>query len=242
VAENRHQAILEKEKRLRRRLYRLVPDYRFSNDLYEDRIRERLRGGGVWVDLGCGRNELTGELAPDSPSAFGLDREIHPGLALPPSNPVVRADLAALPLRAASVDLLTANTVVEHLGDPARALEEMRRALRPGGAILLRTPNRRHPLTLLARLLPQTVKEKLIWRLFGVTAQDVFPTLYRANTPQTLRRLARQAGFARVRVTAVEDVHTVYLPLFLFSLGYWLLTRLPFLAGWRNSIVVEAEA
>jgi SAM-dependent methyltransferase len=46
-----------------------------------------------------------------------------------------------LPFEDASFDLLWCSEVLEHLRDPARALDEFRRVVRPGGDILLTTPN-----------------------------------------------------------------------------------------------------
>jgi SAM-dependent methyltransferase len=46
-----------------------------------------------------------------------------------------------LPFEDASFDLLWCSEVLEHLRDPARTLDEFRRVVRPGGDILLTTPN-----------------------------------------------------------------------------------------------------
>jgi SAM-dependent methyltransferase len=46
-----------------------------------------------------------------------------------------------LPFEDASFDLLWCSEVLEHLEEPARALGEFRRVVRPGGNIILTTPN-----------------------------------------------------------------------------------------------------
>ncbi|WP_143626415.1 methyltransferase domain-containing protein, partial [Streptomyces viridosporus] len=57
-------------------------------------------------------------------------RRLHPGL------PIVRGDGNALPLAGASRDLLT-YAQAWHWTDPARAVPEALRVLRPGGALAL---------------------------------------------------------------------------------------------------------
>ncbi|HET9016790.1 MAG TPA: methyltransferase domain-containing protein [Thermomicrobiaceae bacterium] len=59
-----------------------------------------------------------------------------------PDVPVVTADVSYLPFASGSVDLLVASDVIEHLPDLDQHLAEVARVLRPGGAYLLKTPNR----------------------------------------------------------------------------------------------------
>jgi SAM-dependent methyltransferase len=55
---------------------------------------------------------------------------------------VARGDAeAGLPFRDCSVDAVVCADVIEHLIDPGAALCEMNRVLRPGGRVLLTTPN-----------------------------------------------------------------------------------------------------
>jgi SAM-dependent methyltransferase len=58
------------------------------------------------------------------------------GLALP----LVRADALALPFRAGSLDGVAGHSVLYLLDDPAAALAEVRRALRPGGGVAFLEP------------------------------------------------------------------------------------------------------
>ncbi|GMU44789.1 MAG: methyltransferase domain-containing protein [Xanthomonadales bacterium] len=65
----------------------------------------------------------------------------HLCVDLHPSRPgIERMDLMATGLPTASVDLLLANHVLEHVDDDLRALDEIARLLSPGGRAILQTP------------------------------------------------------------------------------------------------------
>jgi SAM-dependent methyltransferase len=61
----------------------------------------------------------------------------------------VLATVDAVPLREGAFDAVYAGEIVEHLADPAAALRQWVRLLRPGGRLIVTTPNRRH---LMARM------------------------------------------------------------------------------------------
>ena len=61
-------------------------------------------------------------------------------------------DITASSLPTASFDLILCTEVVEHLPDSSPALREMHRLLRPGGTLLLSTPQRYSPLEMAAKI------------------------------------------------------------------------------------------
>jgi SAM-dependent methyltransferase len=59
-----------------------------------------------------------------------------------PELDVLRGNLATLPLRDGSVDVVANLQVIEHLWDQEEFLAQCRRVLRPGGTLIVTTPNR----------------------------------------------------------------------------------------------------
>lgn len=58
-----------------------------------------------------------------------------------PSRPgLVKLDAEALPFGDAEFDLVIANHLLEHVSDPAQALSEFHRVLKPGGVLVAQTP------------------------------------------------------------------------------------------------------
>lgn len=100
-----------------------------------------LAGGGSVLDLGCGSGYGAAELAEHSGLLIGVDR-VRPDLASRQGRAqFLRADIAGLPLAPAAFDLIVSFQVIEHLEDPAPYLDAMARLVRPGGTVLLTTPN-----------------------------------------------------------------------------------------------------
>ena len=90
------------------------------------------------LDVGCGEGELARHL-PDG-AWLGVDssREM---LTRAPA-PAVLADAAALPFPDGSFDAVALLYVLYHLQEPASALSEAHRVLRPGGLLAVAAPSR----------------------------------------------------------------------------------------------------
>ena len=186
---------------LRRRFY--PPDFRGMYDRLQDAIDQHVRPTDVVLDAGCGSGRVFAHgLAGRARRVVGVDVTDEPR-ANPNIDDAVTADLRALPLRDAAFDLIVMSHVAEHLTEPEPVFRELARVLRPGGRLLLLTPNRWHYVPLAARLLPHRLHVAFN-RGRGVDARDVFPTAYRANTAGRLRALAQGAGLAVERLERSE--------------------------------------
>jgi SAM-dependent methyltransferase len=103
------------------------------------------RGGRV-LDAGCGRSLFT-EIRPDWPFRI-VAADVDHALLLSRKNEFgdvrwLAADAHPLPFRDAAFDALFAGELIEHLPDPRAGVFEFRRVLKPGGTLILTTPNRR---------------------------------------------------------------------------------------------------
>jgi 2-polyprenyl-6-hydroxyphenyl methylase/3-demethylubiquinone-9 3-methyltransferase len=110
-------------------------------------ILERLKESSQILDVGCGAGFLTNELALAGHRVTGVDLS-------PESIAVAKrydqtgsvnyqvADAYHLPFADASFDVITSMDFLEHVEDPARAIKEFSRLLRPGGKFFFHTFNR----------------------------------------------------------------------------------------------------
>jgi SAM-dependent methyltransferase len=122
------------------------------NPWLEQRL-DRLAQNGPVLDLGCGRGYWMEHLAARGALAIGVERELERAALAAEHAPVVTGDAAYLPLPDACVGLVWCIHVLHHLPQPAGVLAEVRRVLRPGGALVLAESVDDNPLLRLGRRL-----------------------------------------------------------------------------------------
>lgn len=97
------------------------------------------------LDVGCGEGYGAARFAEVAGRVVGIDYDAsavtHAATRYDKPR-FVRANLAHLPVRSQAVDVLATLQVIEHVWDHAQFVAECRRVLRPGGRLLVTTPNR----------------------------------------------------------------------------------------------------
>lgn len=100
------------------------------------------------------------------------------------------------PLKNASMDMVLSDFVLEHITNPPAFFSEVARVLKPGGYFCFRTTNKSGYVALMAMVIPNRFHSRVVGRAqHDREAQDVFPTVYQANTVWRIRALFRQYGF-----------------------------------------------
>jgi SAM-dependent methyltransferase/uncharacterized protein YbaR (Trm112 family) len=132
---------------------------------------------GVVVDVGCGPQPYA-QYLPAGCTYVGVESDDR-------LEPDVVGDVFALPIRSGAADSAMCNEVLEHVPDPAAALAEIARIVRPGGALYMTVPQS--------------------WGL------HYEPNDYYRYTPYGIRHLLEGAGFRVVRVEQMGGLFSHFL-------------------------------
>jgi ubiquinone/menaquinone biosynthesis C-methylase UbiE len=119
-------------------------------------VRPKLGAGARLLEIGCGSGNLLlqAAVADSFPVALDLSTQAltfvrsrlqaaRSGDEAPRGYGCTQAIGESLPLESASFDYILLSEVIEHLAAPEKVIQEAARVLRPGGRLLVTTPNYR---------------------------------------------------------------------------------------------------
>jgi SAM-dependent methyltransferase len=184
------------------------PEHRELVERTVDELSALVPAPGPVADLGCGPGAHARALAHRGYDVVGLDGS--PRMVEVARARAAREDLdvafdvadvgARLRFADGSLGGVLAVLVIQHLGDPASFLREIRRCLRPGGGLLLTAP---------ARDVAPLSRGSAYWRLRATVATRL-PGVIRFYDRPALTDLVEEQGFA---VEGPDDILGVSLVL-----------------------------
>lgn len=191
---------------------RLRFDYFNPDDRYEALVAKLVRDGVHWADIGCGRDvfpsnpALAAQLAKRCEMLFGID-----------PNPNIRENrfitdgfegMLENCVTDKRFDLITLRMVAEHITDPARVLHKLAELAKPGGRVVVYTPNKWSPISLLAAVVPNRLHHRFKRLVWDVQARDTFPTAFKLNTRAALSTQFAAVGMVEEYFTYLDDCRT----------------------------------
>ncbi|MDO8906872.1 MAG: methyltransferase domain-containing protein [Pseudohongiella sp.] len=173
---------------------RALKRYKSGEIIYKTQLGEFAQQSVSALHVGCG-HDLAGVSSFFYESGLvGIDLDAEAIQSYP--RAAWLGDAGELPFADGSFDLVFSEYVLEHLTDPDVVFQEISRVLTPSGVFLSLAPNYYSYKSLAAKITPHSVHRlavKLL-RPGSRDSSDVYPTVFKANTPSVLSTLARQSG------------------------------------------------
>lgn len=200
----------------------------FSPELWYEAVVDNLvNEQTAWIDIGGGsavfpsNQRLSELLSARCGKLVGVDPSpnIH-------ANPYVHERAQCLIEDYSSeqqFDLATFRMVAEHIQNPERVIATLHKLLKPGGMVVIYTPSCRSISALAASLTPHWLHQRVANVLWKAEENDVFPTAYKMNTRNQLRKLFAAGRFNEVDFRSLPDCSVLqrYRWLYPVELLFW---------------------
>lgn len=168
-----------------------------SNDVIYGMVRHALDGlefgRGDLLDVGCGSGRLWPFVRERFRTYTGVDVVPYEGFPEAGRFVAVDVDTGAIPLPDASFDVVASVETIEHLDGPRRFFAELARLVRPGGWLVITTPNQLSLHSLVSLAL------RGYFAAFG-EAPGLYPAHITALVETDLIRMAREQGLTDARM------------------------------------------
>jgi len=160
-----------------------------------DRVVRNPHAYDTVLDVGCGTGAIAHAIRGSFRRYIGCDGVRYDGFPTEPWATFVQADLdrPPYPIADASADLVLAIEVIEHLENPRAFVRELIRILKPGGRLVVTTPNQ---LSVLSKI-------NLVVRNQFTAFQEgpgLYPTHITALVEEDLRRIAQECHLGDIEV------------------------------------------
>jgi SAM-dependent methyltransferase len=188
---------------------RLRHGFLAADDYYEMMVGKLVRTDAAWLDVGCGRDvfpsyyEGAKQLAQRCSLFVGIDPDpnVHENALLTERFQGTIEDYET----SHRFDLLTLRMVAEHVERPERSVRKLAELSAPGGLVVIYTPWRWSPMSLIASVVPFSLHNRLKRLVWDSEPQDTFPTVYGMNSRARLNSLFEAEGFEEAFFVDLDD-------------------------------------
>lgn len=153
-------------------------------------------GGGVLYDVGCGEGGLLRRVAAKFDRCVGVDIARYADFPAGAELVTANFDAEPIPLEPHSADVVTAVETIEHLENPRAFVRQLVRLVRPGGWVVITTPNQLAVLSLLSLL---------VHGEFAAFRDSSYPAHLTALVESDLIRIAHECRLSPVFIRYSEQ-------------------------------------
>jgi 2-polyprenyl-3-methyl-5-hydroxy-6-metoxy-1,4-benzoquinol methylase len=158
---------------------------------------------GILVDVGCGEGDLWNSVGAMFSNYIGVDATLYDRFPAAGAFKQANLDLNDIPVPDGVADVVAAVETIEHLENPRQFMRELVRLAKPGGWVLVTTPNQLSFLSLLT----------LVFKGRFNAFQDVhYPAHLSALIEVDLRRMAAECMLSEVAIAYTLEGRFVFTP------------------------------
>lgn len=169
-----------------------------NRDYLDNLVRTYVRSGDLIYDVGGGKKPFfsTEEKRGLSLRVAGIDISERELARAPVGayDELLACDIAEVAGRRDG-DVVICQAVMEHVKDTENAFKAIASLLKPGGKALIFVPSRNAVFARINLLLPQTMKERILYGIYPSTREaQGFPSFYHRCTPRDFMEMSRENG------------------------------------------------
>jgi 2-polyprenyl-3-methyl-5-hydroxy-6-metoxy-1,4-benzoquinol methylase len=154
-------------------------------------LTKRQISGDYIADIGCGQGDLYSYVRTRFSRYIGVDAVRYEDFPEEASFSLLDLDTGRIPLAEGSADVVAAVEVIEHLENPRDFMRKLAAIAKPGGWVIVSTPNQLSLLSLLTLLVKQRFQ----------AFQDIhYPAHLTALLAVDLRRIANECGLTNIDI------------------------------------------
>ncbi len=157
--------------------------------MVRDIVEKRNTKFGSLLDLGCGTGNLWPFLSPFFTKYIGVDAVKYVGFPDDGEFHLLNLDNGRVPLADSAADVVVAVETIEHVENPRAFFRELVRLCKPGGTVIVTTPNQ---LSLLSKL------TLIVKNQFNAFTESNYPAHITALLEVDLRRIASECGLLNI--------------------------------------------
>ena len=160
-------------------------------EMVDSALEKRHSSGGILLDVGCGSGHLWRFVQTRFARYVGVDIVRYEGFPPDAEFHPLNLDTGRVPLPDGCADVVAAVETIEHLENPRACIRELTRLLRPGGWLVVTTPNQ---LSLLSKL------TLVLKNRFNAFQDALYPAHITALLEVDLERMARECDLTEIGI------------------------------------------
>ena len=191
------------------------------HDYYDEQLAPLITEKTVLLDAGCGEKGIMNKYNGRNKLSVGIDLSLDALKRNKSFDHLLNSDVAELPFKDGSFDVVISQWVGEHLKNPKLVYKEFARVLKRNGHLIIVTNSVYNIIMFVSAILPAKFRDKLKKKVFpSEIDEDTFPTYYKCNSKKAFENILSNLGFSKLFCGYSGDISIFLFSKFLFIVAF----------------------